>query len=360
VSDLDFFADLMATGTVLGVDHTSDLAAVEEVLGPGRASETSSSVKLCDFGLVEFGWDRSGPRGDWAVTYFGVQAHRLSWLVPQNLIEHALLDRYGAFRPRLDFHELRAALRARGFPLEQRPSLNDDCVEFWEPTSKMGVIASSEPDKSGWGPAGTVLKMLGPQRGLAGNRFRDRGEAFDSYAGHLLALSDAQRVAWLDRREPEADPERDDWWSYLRSVVARRAGGSRAAAAQWWRLRYALDRHAAERGVDAPDEAAVTLGASILRAEELGLTDEVPTMDEAVSRWLAATCAPLAHARRQCTDRPLDPVGIRLSRRLRNQIHDVEPFLPHLASADIADELRHWIDLKPELLRLPLRVQTVQ
>jgi hypothetical protein len=202
--------------------------------------------------------------------------------------------------------------------------------------------------------------MLGPQRGLAWNRFRGRSEAFGSYASHLLDLSDAERVAWLDEREPEADPDRDDWWSYLRSVVARRGGGSRAAAARWWRLRYALDRHAAERGVDAQDEAALTLSVSILRAKDLGLADEVPTMDEAVSRWLAGTAATLAHARRLCTDRPLDPADIRLSRRLRNQIHDVEPFLPHLTSAEVAHELRDWIDLKPELLRLPLQVQTAQ
>jgi hypothetical protein len=35
VGDLDFFVDLMMTDTVLGVDHTSDLADVEEALGRG-------------------------------------------------------------------------------------------------------------------------------------------------------------------------------------------------------------------------------------------------------------------------------------------------------------------------------------
>jgi hypothetical protein len=360
MSDVDFFADLMATGTALGVDHTSGLAAVEEVFGSGRTAQVSASAMLSDFGLIEFGWNRGGPRDDWAVTWFGAQAHRLSWLVPENLVEQALLSRHGGFRPRVDFDELRAAVQARGFSLEPRPSPNDDCVEFWEPTSRMGVIVSSEPDGSGWGPAGTVLKMLGPQRGSAWNRFQGRRETFNSYATHLLALSDAERAAWLDKREPEADPERGDWWSCLRSVIARRVGGGPAVAVEWWRLRIALDRHAAVRGVDAPDEAAVTLGVAILGAEDLGIADEVPTMDEVMARWLGATAATLASARRLCTERPLDAAGVRLSRRLRNQIHDIEPCLPHVTSAVLADELRDWIDLKPELLRLPFQVQTLQ
>jgi hypothetical protein len=141
-------------------------------------------------------------------------------------------------------------------------------------------------------------------------------------------------------------------------VVARRTGSTPAANAQWRRLGFALDRHAAERGVDTADEAAVTLVVSLAHAyahaHDLGLADELPTMDEAVGHWLAATTT-LAEATRLCTDRPLDPAGIRLSRRLRSQIHDVQSCLPHVTSEVVADELRAWIDLKPALLRPPPR-----
>jgi hypothetical protein len=354
VSDLDFFADLVITGTVLGVDHTSDLAAVEEVLGHNSTFRVSRSVMISDFGLVEFGWHRGGPQEDWAVTYFGAQTHRLSWLTGENRVGTALVDRYGRFRPRLDLGELRTAVHARGFTLEERPSLNDGCAEYWEPTSRMGLIAVSDPYESGSDePAGTVLKMLGPTDRSAWRRFRGREEAFNSYATHLLTRSETERVAWLDRREPEADPERTDWWSCLRSVVARRTGGTPAANAQWRRLGFALNRHAAERGIDTADEAAVTLLVSLAHAHDLGVADELPTMDEAVERWLTAT-TPLAQATRLCTDRPRDPAGTRLSRRLRNQIHDIQPCLPHVTSAAAADELRAWIELKPALLRLPV------
>jgi hypothetical protein len=66
---------------VLGVDHTSELADVEEVLGRGSQDE-------------------------WAVTYFGAQIHRL----PQ-----------------------------------ERPSYNEGCVEYWKPTSRMGSLRCRAP-----------------------------------------------------------------------------------------------------------------------------------------------------------------------------------------------------------------------
>jgi hypothetical protein len=354
VSDLDFFADLVSTGTVLGIDHTSELAVVEEVLGYNSTFEVSGSAMISDFGLVEVGWHRGGPQGDWEVTYFGAQPHRLPWLGDRNEIGTALMDHYGGFRPRLDLDELRTALHLRGFTLEEIPSLNDGCAEYWEPTSRMGLIAVSDPGECNDEPAGTVLKMLGPDGSKAWRRFRGHEQAFTSYATHLLPLSEAERVAWLDKREPDADPERTDWWTYLRSTVARRTAGTPTAKAQWQQLGFALNHHAAERDIDTADEAAVALLVSLAHAHDLGLTDELPTMDEAVERWLTAIPTTLAHARRLCTDRPLDPSGIRLSRRLRNQIHDIQPYLPHVTSAALADELRAWIDLKPALLRLPV------
>lgn len=175
-------------------------------------------------------------------------------------------------------------------------------------------------------------KMLG---GRPGNRwfqhrFQDQRKSFACYVDHLLTLSEPALVAWLDKREPEE--HRVEWWIYLRSVVAQRTGTRR--------LGFTLDRLASERGVDPADEAAVRLAVALLKP-----ADDVPTMDKAVERWLATT-PPLAEAARLGTD----PADIRLARRLRNQIHEVQPCLPLLTSAEIADELRTWINLKPRLL----------
>ncbi|WP_204049510.1 hypothetical protein [Microbispora siamensis] len=119
MSDLDFFADLVITGTVLGLDHTSRLDEVEEVLGRDCTFEAPSGV-ISDFGLVEFGWLRDRPQDDWSVVYFGAQAHRLPDLTREDM-PAALLGRYGGFRSRLYVGELRGAVEARGFTLEERP-----------------------------------------------------------------------------------------------------------------------------------------------------------------------------------------------------------------------------------------------
>ncbi|MGK5553241.1 hypothetical protein ACSNOI_16640 [Actinomadura kijaniata] len=324
MSDLDFFADLVATGTVLGLDHTSSPDEVEAVFGPVEEPWTSPGGMLHDFGLIEFGWHRDGRGSPWTVTYFGAQTHRLEWLVEDGGIEPRLVERYGPFRPRLDAGELLGVLRERGFPLEERPSLNDGCVEYWEPTSRMGLIAES---------SGEVVKVLGPQPPPAWLRSRNRRGTFESYADHLVSLSEPELSAWLDGREPAAGPGRADWWHLLRGAVGRRTGGDPA----WWRLSKALDRQAAERGVDPPDEAAVTLVRTLVRdgADPGG----------AVERWLAAV-PPLAEAARLAAARSLTPDEIRLSRRLRDQVHDLQAVLPSPDSPG----LRAWFALRPALL----------
>ncbi|WP_433352209.1 hypothetical protein ACQP25_03935 [Microtetraspora malaysiensis] len=352
MGDLDFFVDLMITGTVLGFDHTSELADVEEVLGRDHTFEAPSGM-ISDFGLVEFGWWRDRPQDKWAVTYFGAQTHRLPWLTGGDEVETALVGRYGGFRPRLDFGELHDAVQARGFTLQERPSYNEGCVDYWEPTSKIGLIAVSDADE--WDedePPGTVLKMLGPGRRYAWLSFQGREQAFSGYADHVLTLSEPELVTWLDKREPDTEPQRTDWWTCLRDVVAQRTGGTPAEDARWMRLRIVLDRHAAERGIDTADEAAVNLITALTEARDLGITDGLPTMDEALEHWLATTT--LTNGARLCTDRPLDPADVRLSRRLRNQIHAIQPCLRSISSAVLADELRAWIQLKRSLLRLPV------
>ncbi|HEY8478235.1 MAG TPA: hypothetical protein VIL71_00255 [Spirillospora sp.] len=361
MDDLGFFVDLVTTGTVLGLDHTSDLATVEEVLGTGRTFPVSRSgdVLVSDFGLVEFGWRRSPARGGWEVTYYGAQTHRLRWLADEGGIEPPLLERYGPFRRLLDVGELDAAVRARGFALERVPAANPDCDEYRQPDSGLEVVALSAPDEDSWGPKGTVIKMLSggdtAGRAAAWRRFRGREQAFRGYAEHLLNLPEADRNAWLDEREPPAGPERADWWACLRSTAGRRARGGSRDAARWWRLALALDRHAVERGVDSEDRAAVALATAVLDAADAGVAGGLPTIDEAVARWLEAVPAPLDRARRLCVERPLDADGVRLSRRLRDQIHAVEPCLARVSSPEVAAGLRAWTDLKPELLRLPVR-----
>lgn len=341
---LDFFTDLLVTGTVLGLDHTSEVAAVEAVLG-ADCTHDAFYGQLSSFGLIEFGWDVPGPDGRRDVTYFGAQTHRLAGLARENEIETALVDHYGPFPDELFFEDVNAAVSARGFTLEELPPRDDGYVEHWEPTTGMKILWLADP--AVWGvdnPVGTVEKMLGGPRSdpWTWHLYRDRRKSFEGYASHLLGLAESDLVAWLDRREPDDAPERTRWWLFLRNSVARRTGGDPETATRWRRLEFTLDRLAAERGIDPPDVAAVALASALRDHPDV---EDAPSVDDAVRRWLVTT-PPLAEAARLGTD----PADIRLARRLRNQIHEIQSSLPLLTSTEVADELRAWVDLKPRLL----------
>lgn len=168
MSGLDFFVDLAVRGTVLGLDHTSDVATVRSVFGE-QGTVTSAHSMLIDTGLVEFGWARSGADQDWSVSYFGAQTHRLPWLTEKGLVGSALVEHYGEFPPHLDVDELRAAVIAAGGMLEERPNANAGYVELWSPVSRISVLAAMDPAETGE-RAGTVVKMLAPsgRRQLSG------------------------------------------------------------------------------------------------------------------------------------------------------------------------------------------------
>ncbi|GAB3876079.1 hypothetical protein GCM10029964_021960 [Kibdelosporangium lantanae] len=154
--DLDFFVNLVITGTVLGLDHTSDLAEVEAVF-PDGTNPIGDSL-LTSVGLVEFGWYRADPRDRWQVAYFGVQAHRLGVKVRTP----ALTDHYGRFRRHLDYDQLRRGVEMSGFDLELQHDYQDGHGHYWLPSTGVGVTyIADESEARKNAPVGTVLKILG-------------------------------------------------------------------------------------------------------------------------------------------------------------------------------------------------------
>jgi hypothetical protein len=296
-----FFVDLTTTGTVLGLDHTSTPEAVHAVFG----GEHTPPVD--DFGLVEFGWQ------DREVTYFGAQAHRLAWLAGE--VEPVLVERYGEFPARLDVDELREAVAGQSFPLEEQPHTDEDRVAYLAPVSHMGVLADRD--------SRDVLKILGPTHRSPWRSFPGQAERFNSYARHLFAATEAERERWFDRRTEDDS----DWWDCLAAAAACRTGGTAETAQRWRLLRLALHRAAAARGVYPPDQAAATEVGLLLAA---GLEP-----GDAVRRWL---------------DTATRPGDLPAARRLRDQIHQVERALPHLADPAVAGALREWGTVKPHLL----------
>ncbi|PRY39601.1 hypothetical protein [Umezawaea tangerina] len=344
MDDLEFFADLLTTGTVLGLDHTSTPAEVERVFGPAH-TYAAPSGRMTDTGLVEFGW------WDERVTYFGAQVHRLrSGVEPGG----PLVDRYGPFRELLDVDDLLTAVRARGFDPEPVPRWGDGnagYAEYREPSTGMGVLHLVDPDEAGEpGPAGRVAKMLGSGDDRRSVRWdADEHRSTTARVRHLLKLDDADLEPWLDGHEPAPGPERTDWWRHLRLVASQRHGVAPAEAVRRLRLLTALDRLAVDRGVDGEADAALALAATSAEGHGLGLAD-VPPVQDAVRRWLDAVDGEYAEARELSGRRPVGADEVRRARALRNRIHDIGAYGPHVTSSAIADRLRAWTDLRPLLL----------
>lgn len=134
----------------------------------------------------------------------------------------------------------------------------------------------------------------------------------------VLGVFGAQvhRLGWLTR-DDEVEPVLVERYGTFPQRVDVDAG-----------LRLAVHRAAVARRVYPADEAAVT---------EVGLLlDAGLEPDAAVRAWLSTV-----------TGVPDDTAGLR---RLRDQIHEVEPALPRLTDPQLAAELRRWSTEKPRLL----------
>lgn len=320
MTNLDFFADLAVTGTVLGLDHTSTLTEVEAVFELTHA-EPYPNALVSDAGLVEFGWQRWHGGDAWTATYFGAQAHRLDLLVAKEQVEPPLQARYGEFPRRVGVDDLLAATAALGYPLREVRDPNENHVAYWSPVSDMHVLAT-DPDGPDVEP-GTVLKMLGPQPWWPWQRYLGRELEFAGLARQYLA----DGSTWLDKRDPADEPPevREDWWGCLATMVARKAKAPEPVVE--------LHREAAERAVCTVAEAALAEIGVLVRAHGRGVP--AGSTDEATARWLAH----------------VPPGGdLRSDRVLRNQIHQVCQGMPHLADPALAEALRPWQELRPTLL----------
>ncbi|WP_018682674.1 hypothetical protein [Actinokineospora enzanensis] len=349
MSDIDFYADLVTTGTVLGLDHTSELGEVEGVMGaehthPSHQDPGLWDGRTTDTGLVEFGWHRSAVDAPWEVTYFGAQIHRLRQL--DGHVVDALGDRYGSFRRgHLRFAELEGAVRERGFNLIPQPRHADGSECVCEPTTGLSVSTGTAAEHA----IGDVYNVLGsavpphPGRMAVMSAVADLAFRYD--------IDPDEALVWLNRHDPVAD--RAAWWARLiRGVLALNQ----------YPLAFMLLREALARGVNpaAGDDAAWL----ITTADEAGHNPDPSTpvneeerlaqFDLGVRAWLANPPADLTEASRLSSTGSLEPSEIRTSRRLRNHIHIVEKALPLVTDPTLADQVRPWSAIKPDLIRRPL------
>jgi hypothetical protein len=305
-------ADVVESGSVLGLDHVSSPEQVAAVLGCTEGETRGSGELFRDHGLLEFAWQREGAGSPWRGVRMSAQLHRPAGGRPC-AVEAALVERYGPLRGPLPFEELAAEAARRGTALVEVPGAGPGSRAFWAPQGLVSVLVL-DGDAAG-GPGG-VHALHTP---TAAEWVAWRG-APDAYRAHrdrvdaLAAAPPARADAWPG---PDAGPE------VYRRVLAtlRRRGRERpdlsaGASAAYGRV---LAR-ARERGVLDPAEAAVLAA----------LGDGEP---EAVVRDCLAAM-------------PGGPaVGAEL-RRGRDLLAAARRWAPRLAPGDLSDRLhavaRRW------------------
>jgi hypothetical protein len=347
-SPLGFFADVIRTGTVLGVDWTFSPDEVTEAFGIDPAVNQHGQHLWHDYGLVEFFWERVD--GRWRGTHFSVQVHRLNleigYQIPRIVAEH------GTPPPLVAFDALAAELTA---PLVPVSSSDHDLNAYWDPDSTaLVLVVANNPNPVGHASTvapGHVYRITAPHhapdvdlRGIAST-------GTGAQARHLLTLDHAGRQAWLDRQPAEAR-RNHNWWLHLFVHVDARIREQPLRRPAWVQLRLWLLDQAATAGPLDPRELAERrarfVGELYARAITTGPDTILPTADELVAGCLAAISVTFAEATAIADWRAETLDTMRRLRRAKTLINAAEN-LPSPLNPNLAADLDLWIRLKPRL-----------
>ncbi|WUB07740.1 hypothetical protein OG451_31960 [Streptomyces longwoodensis] len=159
---LEFYVDVVTSGTVLGARPTDGPDQVSAILGSDFAENSLSDHSMWrDYGLVEFAWVRESPDHPWAGHHFSVQVHRLSYGGGGgggHIVNEAIRERYGRFDRHLRSDKLQRLLGNRGVCLEDVPDANGPAFSLhWQPASQVSVMVLRKRERERTRRRGTLL-----------------------------------------------------------------------------------------------------------------------------------------------------------------------------------------------------------
>jgi hypothetical protein len=102
VTDLDFYAEAILSGRVLGLGPGSTVGEVERTLGKDFVDDARNQWMRRDYGLIEFHFNRTDR--EWVCFGVSIQVHRLA--DAGEIVPPVLGDRYGAFSGTVGFSQL--------------------------------------------------------------------------------------------------------------------------------------------------------------------------------------------------------------------------------------------------------------
>ncbi|MEV6241753.1 hypothetical protein [Lentzea sp. NPDC051838] len=271
---LDFFADVVHSGTVLGVDANLGPDAVSAVLGDFGENRNGRSYWR-SYGIVEMAWyDRKrglGLKGE----HWAVQAHRLAYDVP---LEKAIVARYGEFSGLQMFDELQAELEGRGVGLVELGGPEFGHQRYWQPDAQVTLHVSVDDDP---GAVQKIFSAFGEDHTI---KFDGDSKAAWQQMKAVCAMTEEQRARWVEKKRPD---DFRSWWRYCTRLTTARTElgdvGDRAAFVElvFWMLEFGRTHD-----VFTPAEVAYRRADFAAHLDELHPEEVIPGHDVLVDACL--------------------------------------------------------------------------
>ncbi|MBP2478218.1 hypothetical protein JOF53_007090 [Crossiella equi] len=331
MSDLDCWADLVATGAVLGADEHTAPHVLDELFDEDNSehvAQVSTNALTVHYGPLEFVWERTGEDAPWRGTQLTAHIDNLAF--EWTGVPELLHDTYGVFAGHPPFEELRAELARRDIPLVEVPSPVPGCRSHWQPDSLAvvtEVVGGEDELVTAAAPIGSVAAITAP------------GWLYDMDRPRFDAL-----LAGL--REPEDGSDDPAWWRDRLHVLRVRLGWREPDQDAWVARYLRLTARAALPGVEVAEHVATT-------AARLGLYDgERPEGLPAPAALTEVLLAGIPVTRAEAEERwgvpGLHGAEVRPLLRARRLVLAAAGLAPHMPEQA---ELEEWLAVWPELRR---------
>lgn len=350
---LEFLADVIRSGSVLGADWTCSPDEIAGILGADFAENLHRDGMWRDYGVVEFFWDRHAD-GSWIGSHFTVQLHRLA-RGGQHLGNKTIEERHGPTPSRIPWQQLKSTLDAHHVPLlEIGP--DDDVIRWWQPESGTIIyVAGDNPSPHSnvsIVDSGDVYAISAPHIDITPSIDHVSRQSGSDQIRHLLKLSDAERRTWTQRRSSLSGSV--NWWLHLFAQTDARIRAHSATRRSWVQLRLWLLDHAQERGVFNDREIAERRAMFVagLHAADFGdgLESVLPAADHLAQACLDAMPVALAQVHDLGDWRQLSRAEMLQLRHAKNLTNAAQWLLPRVVDPALADRIRDWIASKPRMV----------
>lgn len=358
VTDLEFYADVLCSGTVLGLDAHSTPEQVAAVLGTDFGEYRTRGAMIRDYGLVEFTWERRPADRTWRGAGFAVQVNRLE-TAGTEVVSPAIRTAYGMFPDRLPrLGEVSALLDAAQWSLRDLPGGDPEFRELWQPESGVSVLAGPQKNSLTSGADDLPVYRIGAPLTVGQAVVRSQGSSSRRPAldrlDHLLRATPEERLDWLARRGPAPEEGRTNWWLYHLQVIDFRISQQGESQGSWIELKLWLLDQGEQRGLFTTLATVESRAWFVARLYDryAPLPDRVtvPEADILVRDCLTAIPGTPAGLARRSDLRACSRAELLRSRQARNLIRAAEQHRSRLRDPLLAARLDEWSNLRPHLV----------